>query len=367
MSLNSSRTLPQVVLFGPTACHNEQRLKAQLRTNWQIKTIPEETNLGGLKESLSEADALISLFWNREVAIPNCSLRLVHALGAGMDAFDISALPLECVLCNVYGHEVPIAEYVLGAMVSLTLRFTYHDQELRKGKWDGTGRRDGQPHGELLGRTIGLIGYGHIGREITRRALAFGMNVMAVRARPEVPTDPPRPGWIGGPDQLQYLLRNSDYVVICCALDQRTRHLLNAQTLSWLRPSAYFINVARAEVVQEDALYTVLREKRIAGAALDVWYRYPENGSQILQPSSYPFQELDNVLMTPHYSAWTEAMIERRWKIIAGNLDALALGHPLRCVVFQPSQTHQGSKDSPCQSSSKSRSPYSPRPIVRTT
>lgn len=86
-------------------------------------------------------------------------------------------------------------------------------------------------------------------------------------------------------------------------------------------------------MVEEKALFEVLRGHRIAGAALDVWYRYPETGEQIMLPSALPFHELDNVLMTPHLSAWTEAMIERRWAKIAANLDALIEGRPLQNVV----------------------------------
>lgn len=102
-----------------------------------------------------------------------------------------------------------------------------------------------------------------------------------------------------------------------------------------MKPAAYLINVARAEVIEEQALFGALKDCRMAGAALDVWYRYPENGDQRLLPATLHFHELENVLMTPHLSAWTGAMIERRWKKIAANLDALAEGHPLDNVVCQ--------------------------------
>lgn len=343
----------RVILFGPTASRNEQRLSSYLRTRWEIQVFPDELDVAPLKRAANECDALVTLGWNRAMAGSDCRLRLIQALGAGVDTFDLSALPAGCTLCNVYEHEIPIAEYVIGSMVSLTLRLGHHDQQMRRGRWDGTGRRDGHPHQELFGKTLGLVGYGHIGREIALRARAFGLKVMAVRARPHLPMpDALRPDWIGGPEELRHLLSQSDYVVICCSLDVRTRHWLNARSLSWLRSSAYLINVARAEVIEEEALYAVLRERRIAGAALDVWYRYPDNGNQILLPSRYPFHELDNLLMTPHFSGWTEPMIERRWRAIAANLDAFAEGQPLQNVVFR-----QGTM----KGTNKTRTPEKPR------
>ncbi|MGH9839773.1 MAG: NAD(P)-dependent oxidoreductase [Blastocatellia bacterium] len=182
---------------------------------------------------------------------------------------------------------------------------------------------------------------GRIGREVAKRARAFGLKVHAVRARLEAATNgahsdgSDKPDWLGGPSQLQELVAASDYLVVSCPLNDQTRGLLDRRSLAWMKPSGRLINVARAEVIEEQALYDVLKERRIAGAALDVWYRYPENGDQRLLPAALPFHELDNVLMTPHLSAWTDAMIERRWRKIAANLDALAEGNLLQNIVAQ--------------------------------
>lgn len=323
----------QVILFGPTACDNQDRLKRLLKTDWRSIAIPDETSVAELREALPLADALISLCWQRRMAAPTSRLKLIQALGAGVDAYDMAALPDGCALCNVHEHEAPIAEYVMGAMVALTARFVFHDRQLRQGFWDGTGRRDGAPHEELAGKTAGLIGYGRIGREVAKRARAFGMKVHAIKAHPWSATNGAAPNWLGGPSQLGELIAASDYLVVCCPLNEHTRGLLDAKALASLKPAAYLINIARADVIEEAALFDTLRERRIAGAALDVWYRYPENGDQKLLPSALPFHELDNVLMTPHLSAWTVAMIERRWRKIAANLDALAEGRPLENIV----------------------------------
>lgn len=329
--------MPTVLLHGPTASGNRSRLERLLSSAWRIIAIPNEADEAGLLAALPEADAYIGLRWRREWTSRAKTLRLAQALGAGVDAYEASTLPVGCSLCNVYEHGIPVAEYVMGAMTSLTIRLSHYNRLLRAGAWDGSGRLDGEPHPELAGLTVGLIGWGGIGREVARRARAFGMKIHAVRANPSSFADSvgnSAPDWGGGPDDLNEMLRASDIVVVCCPLNEQTRGLLDRRRLALLKPTAYLINVARAEIIEEEALYQALASNSISGAALDVWYRYPSTQAERLLPSSLPFHELENVLMTPHLSAWTEAMIERRWRVIAGNLDALAEGNPLRNLVW---------------------------------
>lgn len=323
---------PSLLLFGRTACDNESRVRRLLRTDWRIVALPDEGDVAALRGALATATAMVSLGWKPEWRGATTTLRMVQAPGAGVDAYDAAALPEGCALCNVYEHATPIAEYAMGALVALATGMVRRDRALRRGSWEGTGRRDGEPHEELCGGTLGLIGYGTIGREIASRARAFGMATRAVRSRATNEPEPPLE-WIGGPERLRELLETSDHVVVCCPLTEGTRGLLNAERLSWMKPSAQLVNVARAEVAEEEALYEALRSKRIAGAALDVWYRYPASGLETMLPSTAPFHELENVIMTPHLCAWTHAMVERRWTKMAANLDALAEGRPLQNVV----------------------------------
>ena len=333
MNVNEDKPRPTVILFGPTPCENEARLRRLLRTDWQLSTLRDEQDVPGLLKALRQADAFIALGWRAEWGGAAPGLRLIQSPGAGVDTYDARGLPPCCSLCNVYEHATPIAEYVLGAMVALTGKWLSRDRLLRCGIWEGTARREGEPHGELAGGTLGLLGYGTIGRAVAARAAAFGMKVCALRANPFAgPPEPPL-AWMGGPGQLRELLDMSDYLVICCPLTPETRGLLDAAKLAWLKPGAYLINVSRAEIVEEQALYAALKLGRLAGAALDVWYRYPQATDERLLPAHAPFHELENVLMTPHLSAWTHAMLERRWTKIAANLDALAENRPMQYVV----------------------------------
>jgi len=324
--------MARVILFGKTACLNAGRLSRLLREDWELVELPDDGDEARLRRELSMAQAMIGLRWRREWAEVADGLRLVQALGAGVDAYEVNGLPAGCALCNVYEHGVPVAEYVVGVMVALTVGLAETDCSLRAGHWQGSGRLDGETHGELAGRSVGLIGWGSIGREVAHRLRTFDMRVRAVRANPRA-DEPGDCDWIGGPERLDELLEVSDYVVVCCPLTAETRGMIGKSGLARMKSGAFLINVARAEIVDEQALYDSLRERRLAGAALDVWYRYPPDAGQQMFPATLPFGELGNVIMTPHLSAWTEEMVERRWRRIAANLDAIVTGSPLTNVV----------------------------------
>jgi len=283
----------------------------------------------GIVARLSEVDVLVTLAFNREMAAAAKKLKLVQVPGAGLDRIDCSALPAGASLANVYGHEVGIAEYVIGAMLALTRSFCRIDAALRRGAWEsqwGVGGSPPPPWPELAGKTLGILGYGRIGQALARRARAFDMDVCAIR-RDVKRSEADGLSLLGGPDALDEVLRRADYLAVTLSLNDATRGLIGERELSLMKPTAALVNVSRAEILDEDALYRVLLERRIAGAALDVWYRYPKEAGPTL-PARRPFHELDNVLMTPHVSGWTEGMLEARAKLIAENIQRTARGEP---------------------------------------
>ena len=283
----------------------------------------------GIVARLSEVDVLVTLAFTREMAAAAKRLKLVQVPGAGLDRIDRSALPMGTALANVYGHEVGIAEYVIGAMLAMTRSFCRIDASLRRGAWEsqwGVGGSPPPPWPELAGKTLGILGYGRIGQALARRALVFDMEVCAIRR------DVTRAGadglsLLGGPDALDEVVRRADYLAVTLSLNDQTRGLIGARELALMKPTARLINVARAEIIDEDALYRTLADGRLAGAALDVWYRYPKEPGPTL-PARRPFHELDNVLMTPHVSGWTQGMLEARATLIAENIQRTARGEP---------------------------------------
>jgi phosphoglycerate dehydrogenase-like enzyme len=253
-------------------------------------------------------------------------LRLVQVPGAGLDRIDRSALPRGAWLANAYGHEIGIAEYVLGAMLALTREYGRLDASLRRGEWASqwaVGVDPPPPWPELAGKTLGILGYGRIGQCLTPRARAFGMTVLGIRRDASRPA--PDGVLVRGLDALDDVLTRADYLAITLPLTPETRGLLGATELRVMKQTSVLVNVSRAEIVDEDALYEALAGRSIRAAALDVWYRYPA-GPGPTPPARRGFHELPNVLMTPHVSGWTEGMLEARAKLIAENIGRVARG-----------------------------------------
>jgi len=282
---------------------------------------------------LREIDVLVTLAFTREMGGAARRLKLVQVPGAGLDRIDRSALPRSAWLANAYGHEIGIAEYVLGAILTLTRSFARLDAALRRGTWESqwaVGVAPPPPWPELAGKTLGILGYGRIGQCVARRAHAFDMTVVGIRRDASHPD--PQGALVRGPDALGDVLTRADYLAITLPLTPETRGLLGEREFRAMKPTAILVNVSRAEILDEDALYQALVERRIGAAALDVWYRYP-SGPGPTPPARRPFHELPNVLMTPHVSGWTEGMLEARAKLIAENIRRTARGEaPLNLI-----------------------------------
>jgi phosphoglycerate dehydrogenase-like enzyme len=299
---------PRVAFAGTFSATLEQPVRAHLAIPCDVIVADEV----GIVPRLSDVDVLVTLGFTREMGLAARRLKLVQVPGAGLDRIDRSALPDGTWLANAYGHEIGIAEYVIGAMLALTREFTRIDAALRRGAWESqwaVGAPAPPAWPELAGKTVGILGYGRIGQAVAHRARAFDMTVLPFRRG----------------DALDDVLRRADYLAITLSLNETTRGLIGARELALMKPTAVLVNVARAQIVDEEALYHALAKKMIAGAALDVWYRYPTEAG-VTFPSRHPFHELPNVLLTPHLSGWTEGMLEARAKVIAGNIERVTRG-----------------------------------------
>jgi phosphoglycerate dehydrogenase-like enzyme len=313
----------RVAFAGTFSASLEPRVRARLAVPCDVVVADE----AGVVGKLADVDVLVTLGFTREMGAAARRLRLVQVPGAGLDRIDRAALPPGAWLANAYGHEVGIAEYVIGVMLAWTRELGRLDAALHRGTWlsqwaVGTPPPPTWP--ELAGKTLGIVGYGRIGRCLARRARAFDMTVLATRRDLSQPDGLVE---LRGPDGLHDLLARADHVAITASLGPDTRGLIGERELGTMKPSALLINVARAEIVDEGALYRALAGKTIAGAALDVWYRYPA-APGVTWPGTRPFHELPNVLMTPHVSGWTEGMLEARATLIADNVARAARGEP---------------------------------------
>ena len=313
----------RVAFVGALSSSFAERVHAHL-------TIPCEfihTTEKDARDVAPDVDVFVTLVFTSEMGRAAKRLRLVQVPGAGLDRIDRSALPLGTALANVHGHETGIAEYVLGAMIALSRDFAGVDASLRIGRWNSQWAPAIPPPPvwpELAGRTLGILGYGGIGRAVAQRARAFDMRVCAIRRNVGRSADDDL-ALLGTMESLPEVLERSDYLAITLPLTPETRGLLGEAQLASMKRTAVLVNVSRAQIVDEDALYDALAEGRLAGAALDVWYRYPSGPGPLL-PAARSFHELPNVLMTPHVSGWTDGMLEARASLIAENIRRTARG-----------------------------------------
>jgi D-3-phosphoglycerate dehydrogenase len=217
---------------------------------------------------------------------------VVHGTGTDLVPLE-SATAHGVMVANLPGiNAQSAAEYCAMAMLMLARNILSIVDSLKKNPWDEA-RRLGSGAHEIAGMTLGIVGVGAIGGRLAKIARhGFGMKVLGHQRRLDrVPAE-------ASPVSLEDLLTKSDFVVLACPLTPQTRYLMNAKTVALMKPTAWLINVGRGPVVQEEALIEALREKRIAGAMLDVYEHYR------LEPG-HPLFSLDNVILTPHLAAVT--------------------------------------------------------------
>ncbi len=273
--------------------------------------------------SMGWAEVLISLNYGPEFP-PAPNLKLLQIPASGLDAIELKEVPGGAAICNVYEHEVGIAEYTFNGMLEWVVGLARRNEAFKRGDWTGTPSLGGETRGELAGLTIGCLGYGNIGRAVARRALAFDMKVLALTRNPRLLD--PEPAFMGAYADLPKILDAVDFLLVCCPLTEDTRSITGAAELAAMKSGSVLINVARGHIVEEGALFTALRDGGIGGAILDTWYQYPNADDPGIRPSHQPFHELDNVLMTPHISGWTEGQQQRRWAKTGDNIEALMTG-----------------------------------------
>jgi phosphoglycerate dehydrogenase-like enzyme len=302
-----------------------------LQTSWTIDVVDADDR-ASLARKLEDADAMVSMNWPREMpAAPR--LRLLQLPGAGTDDIAFDSVPAPAAVCNVFEHEIGIAEYVLAAMLQWAIGIPRMDAALRRNEWHGS-HLSGPRHGELYGQTLGIVGYGRIGREVAHRAQAFGMRILACSRTPKGPDGLVER--VDAMEKLPSLLAASDFILLALPLDPTSAGIIGTRELELMKKTAVVVNVARGGLIDEQALYDACRTRSIGGAIIDTWFRYPAAGQTQGEPATAPFRELDNVIMTPHASGWTENLRPRRCRLIASNLDRLARGEPLLNVVRSP-------------------------------
>lgn len=261
------------------------------------------------KSALAEADVLVTFVSGmRQVTIDKApQLKWIHVMSAGVDLLPFDQLKnRRIIVTNVRGiHVIQMAEYTFAALLQITRRMRELAEAEREKRWEKRLRVT-----ELWGQTLGIVGVGAIGQEIVRRAKVFGMHTIGVNTDGRAVDDVDE---VYATKDLKQALQASDFVVLTVPLVPSTRHLIDREALNAMKASAYLINIARGPVVDEQALIDALRQKRIAGAVLDVFNKEP-------LPKDHPFWTMDNVTITPHISGLSPMYMTRAVDVFIENL-----------------------------------------------
>jgi phosphoglycerate dehydrogenase-like enzyme len=308
---------------------NAPRLRALLGPDHEVQALDSFPPSGKIV-----ADVVISNSISSEEAA-RLSCALVHVPGAGSEQIAMHALPSGIAVCNVHGHEVPIAEFSLHAMLEHQLKLWLYPQRLDGEAW-ATAYSSRAMHDEIKGKTLVIVGFGHIGQEISQRAKAFGIHVIAVTRRGHPDRSRLADEYVSV-SELDTVLARANVLQLCCPLDDSTRDLIGERQLSILPSHALIVNVARAEVINEKALYEYLKTHSHSRAALDVWYQYPKKGDNPVTPSRWPLHDLPNVRATPHISGITPQLLERRYAVMASNILRMKDGESLNNLIYRAS------------------------------
>jgi phosphoglycerate dehydrogenase-like enzyme len=303
-----------------------KRLKERLDSSCAV-TIVRDDDAAAIERALPSADILISGRFDAAMARRATSLKLIICPWAGTENIDRAHVPAGVDVVSSGGPEEAIAEYVLATLVAMRRNLFDADRRLRAGEWKYGFLAD-RFVDEVNGSALGMIGFGRIGHEVAKRAAPFGIRCRALTMHPKHAQPPPGiamdVGALTDTAAIDSLVEWSDAIVVCCELSDATRAMFDARRLARMKPTAILINVARAGVVVEQALFDALRAERIGGAVLDVWYRYPSRRGEQQVPSTCDFAALENVIMTPHYSGWTRPGVERRLDGIVDAVESFA-------------------------------------------
>ena len=280
-----------------------------------------------LIELARDVEVILAVRLSPEVAEAASRLKLLQKTGAGVDDLPFDVLGENVWVANTSGsNPVPLAEGAVALVLALAKRVVQRNRGFCEG-------RDSARGVLLKGKKAGILGMGSIGYEVAKRLKAFEMDILGLVRNPEGGVEGDlEPEFLGGPGDLDHLLRESDFLVVTVPLTPETRGMLGEKEFGLMKPTAYVVNVARAAIIQDGPLYRALAEGRLAGAALDVWWQPhfwdPLWNTEGRDASEYPLWELPNVICTPHNIGFVDVSSDAGLKVMVENVNRIREGRP---------------------------------------
>ncbi len=289
-----------------------------------LKDFPEDKHSSIIKNT----ELLIT--WNlpKELnAVKNealSKLKFVQLISAGYDHLKFDIFPNNCIIAaNQGAYALPMAEHAVAMILAIEKRLLINHKKLSGGEFDQKTKS-----GTLREKICGIIGFGSIGKETAKLLRNFGVKIFAVNTSGITDEEVE---FIGTLKDFNYVLKNSDIILISIPLSDETRGMFGQKELEIMKPDAVLINVARGAIIQENALYDHLKTHQEFGAGIDAWWIEPFNGGEF--KTNYPFFDLPNLLGSPHNSAIIPGALEEGKKRAAENVLNYLTGKPVRGII----------------------------------
>lgn len=278
-----------------------------------------------------DVDVLLGSYVSKKVLDAAPNLKLIQIPWTGTDTFNFSAMK-QCNIpvCNSHSNAAVVAELCVTLVADLIKKVSYHDRKMRAGNWN----RDKKPlnlESKMISKqTICILGYGNIGRKIGKIFSAFGSTVLSVSMSQDMY---PEVDESYSTENMMEAVQMANIVINALPLTDTTKGMINAEFVSYMPEGSYLVNISRAAIIEEDAIYKALLSGHLAGFASDVWWNEPKRGETLSWPSANnKFEELDQVIMSPHRAGFVEGALPHLDDVIV-NLAHFINGEQLINIV----------------------------------
>jgi phosphoglycerate dehydrogenase-like enzyme len=308
-------------------------LRENLSDGIQVTAIP-PSNKTEAMEKAGEFEVVIGARLGREFLEAARNLKYFIIPFAGIPPQDKEILPdfPNLKVLNSHFNAGHVAEHAWGLLLASARRLCPVHEKMKRGDWTP---RYGHEWGVALsGKTLLIIGYGSIGKKLTRIARAFDMKVKAIK---RTPGEAPELDFLGTARDLPALLPEADFIIVALPGTEGARSFLGTREFELMKDGVHIVNVGRGNVIDEDAFYEALKSGKLGGAAIDTWWIYPPDAESrsSTYPSKHPVWEFENVLFSPHRASHVEGREEDRMRDLAGILNSIARGEPLNVVNLE--------------------------------
>ncbi|TFG27691.1 hypothetical protein EU528_12415 [Candidatus Thorarchaeota archaeon] len=271
------------------------------------EVIVTDTSPDSILEKGRDVDIIASNRVPSELIESSSRLKMIQTFSAGVENIDFSALQGrdDLIICNSHINATEVAEYAITLLFAVAKNIIPNDREIRKGDWKFAFGGP-NPNIEIRNKTCLILGLGSIGSEIAKRLRGFDVRIYAA-TRSGNSNHADLAEKLVMIDDVRPLVEKADFVILSLPHTPESEGLVDEKFISWMRPNSILVNVSRGPIIKEEALFNALRNNKIRGAGIDVWWRYPKKwrgkGSP---PTDMPFQDLDNLVASPHRAGYSE-------------------------------------------------------------